>query len=121
MTVPARNVISTMPIKDLAEAFAPSVPTPVLEVACAIPYRDFVTVGMLVDRMTSPRGTPQAGENGMPPDNWIYIQEPDVKLGRLQIFNNWSPGMVGSHPKVWLGLDTSAMPETSCGRCAMPT
>ena len=100
-----RNVISTMPIKELADVFAPVAPAAVLEIARAIPYRDFITVGMLVDRMTSPPGTARVGDNGMPPDNWIYIQEPDVKLGRLQIFNNWSPAMVGAHPKVWLGLE----------------
>jgi protoporphyrinogen oxidase len=102
---PVRNVISTMPIKELAEAFRPTAPASVLEIACAIPYRDFITVGMLVDRMTPPPNSAQVGENGMPPDNWIYIQEPDVKLGRLQIFNNWSPAMVGAHPKMWLGLE----------------
>ena len=43
--------------------------------------------------------------NGMPPDNWIYIQEPDVKLGRLQIFNNWSPALVADPATIWLGLE----------------
>ncbi len=47
-------------------------------------------------------GTPS---NGMPPDNWIYIQEPDVKLGRLQIFNNWSPALVADPDTIWLGLE----------------
>jgi protoporphyrinogen oxidase len=41
----------------------------------------------------------------MPPDNWIYIQEEDVKIGRLQIFNNWSPGMVKDPNTIWLGLE----------------
>ena len=40
-----------------------------------------------------------------PPDNWIYVQEPDVRLGRLQIFNNWSPALVPDSSKVWLGLE----------------
>jgi protoporphyrinogen oxidase len=43
--------------------------------------------------------------NGMPPDNWIYVQEPDVKLGRLQIFNNWSPALVADPGTIWLGLE----------------
>ena len=43
--------------------------------------------------------------NGMPPDNWIYIQEPDVKIGRLQVFNNWSPAMVADPSTIWLGLE----------------
>lgn len=104
-TLPVRNVISTMPLSELAESLAPAPPPPVLDIARHIPYRDFITVGLLADRMrTPPRSGPVSG-NGMPPDNWIYIQEPDVKLGRLQIFNNWSPGMVAAHPKIWLGLE----------------
>jgi len=43
--------------------------------------------------------------NHMPPDNWIYIQEPDVKLGRLQVFNNWSPALVKDPDTIWLGLE----------------
>src|SRR5437879_12390043 len=45
------------------------------------------------------------GEGGIVPDNWIYVQEPDVKVGRLQIFNNWSPYMVADPAKVWIGLE----------------
>jgi protoporphyrinogen oxidase len=74
-------------------------------IASQLPYRDFMTAGLVVRRMkdaASPNGAPGTG---MPPDNWIYIQEPDVKIGRLQIFNNWSPAMVAAHPKVWLGLE----------------
>ena len=41
----------------------------------------------------------------MPPDNWIYVQEPDVKVGRLQIFNNWSPALVADPDTIWLGLE----------------
>jgi protoporphyrinogen oxidase len=44
-------------------------------------------------------------KNGMPPDNWIYIQEPDVKIGRLQVFNNWSPALVSNPDTIWLGLE----------------
>jgi len=89
------RLISTMPVKELMESMRPEVPDEPLSIASALPYRDFVTAGLLVPRMTL----------GMPPDNWIYIQEPDVKLGRLQIFNNWSPAMVEDHPKVFLGLE----------------
>ena len=103
-SIAVRNVFSTMAIKNLAEGFAPRIPEHVLDVARAVPYRDFMTVGLLVDRMTPPPGS-AAAPNGMPPDNWIYIQEPDVALGRLQIFNNWSPRMVAAHPKIWLGLE----------------
>ena len=43
--------------------------------------------------------------NSIPPDNWIYIQEPDVKIGRLQVFNNWSPALVSKPDTIWLGLE----------------
>jgi protoporphyrinogen oxidase len=43
--------------------------------------------------------------NGMPPDNWIYIQEPDVRIGRLQVYNNWSPSLVADPTTIWLGLE----------------
>jgi len=50
-------------------------------------------------------GAKAARANGMPPDNWIYIQEPDVRIGRLQVFNNWSPSMVADPSTIWLGLE----------------
>jgi protoporphyrinogen oxidase len=50
-------------------------------------------------------GHRDSAANGMPPDNWIYIQEPDVKLGRLQVFNNWSPALVADPATIWLGLE----------------
>ncbi len=63
-------------------------------------YRDFITVGLLVDRLliTEPDGSRIK-------DTWIYIQEPDVLVGRLQIFNNWSPHLVADPSKVWIGLE----------------
>jgi len=65
-----------------------------------------MTVGLLVRKMLgvgAARSRVQG--NGMPPDNWIYIQEPDVKIGRLQVFNNWSPAMVADPAMIWLGLE----------------
>jgi protoporphyrinogen oxidase len=65
-----------------------------------------MTAGLLLRKM---KGAANPGNrnspNGMPPDNWIYIQEPDVKIGRLQIFNNWSPSMVADPNTIWLGLE----------------
>ena len=104
-TIQVGNVVSTMPIRELAAGLAPAAPESSLRVAENIPYRDFMTVGLLVDRMLAPPRSGPVAPNGMPPDNWIYIQEPDVALGRLQIFNNWSPGMVAAHPRIWLGLE----------------
>ncbi len=95
--------LSTMPIKELSALLQPTDPE-VLRIASQLPYRDFMTAGLLVRRM---RGGHQARAtaNGMPPDNWIYIQEPDVKLGRLQVFNNWSPALVADPATIWLGLE----------------
>jgi protoporphyrinogen oxidase len=99
------HVISTMPVKDLVAGMQPPAPADVSEVAAALPYRDFITVGLLVSRM---RENPQARSeraNNMPLDNWIYIQERDVRIGRLQVFNNWSPDLVADSGHVWLGLE----------------
>jgi protoporphyrinogen oxidase len=95
-------LISTMPVKDLTALLQPD-DRRITAIAAALPYRDFMTAGVLVKRM---RGTGVAvTPNGMPPDNWIYIQEPDVKLGRLQVFNNWSPALVADPGTIWLGLE----------------
>lgn len=98
--VPADYVISTMPVKDLAEGLGGAVPDTVLSVAKALPYRDFITVGVLVRRLLDGEG-----RDALLKDNWIYIQESDVKLGRLQIFNNWSPDLVPDKNTIWLGLE----------------
>jgi protoporphyrinogen oxidase len=96
-------LISTMPISELAACLKPEDPQ-VARAAAALPYRDFMTAGLLVRRMSA--GLSAGGaSNGMPPDNWIYIQEPDVKLGRLQVFNNWSPALVADPKTIWLGLE----------------
>ena len=65
-----------------------------------------MTAGLLVRKMTLPHNRRTlVSANGMPPDNWIYIQEPDVKIGRLQVFNNWSPSLVADPATIWLGLE----------------
>ena len=74
-----------------------------LEVSDGLVYRDFITVGLLVRSLRINDDTLQGKK--LISDNWIYIQEPDVLLGRLQIFNNWSPFMVADPSKVWLGLE----------------
>ena len=92
---------STMPIRNLVRALDCPVPAAVREVSEGLLYRDFVTVGLLVPRLLI-EDEPGSGRVA---DNWIYIQEPDVKVGRLQIFNNWSPYMVADPSTVWLGLE----------------
>ncbi len=94
---------STAPIKELLRSFDVAPPKNVLEVSDGLIYRDFITVGLLVRSLQIHDNTPQGKR--LVTDNWIYIQEPDVSLGRLQIFNNWSPFMVADQSTVWLGLE----------------
>jgi protoporphyrinogen oxidase len=96
------HFVSTLPIKELTAMLKPE-DAAVARVAESLPYRDFITVGLLVKRMLPTGGGNPASV--MPPDNWIYVQEPDVKLGRLQVFNNWSPYLVADPTTVWLGLE----------------
>jgi len=91
---------STMPMRELIRAMQAPVPANVLEVSDGLQYRDFITVGLLCDRLKV-----KEPEGGLLKDTWIYIQEPDVLLGRLQIFNNWSPYLVSDPSKVWIGLE----------------
>ena len=90
------HLLSTMPIKDLVEASAAAWPEDVRSIAGALSYRDFITVGLLYPRSAIPRQLD---------DNWIYIQEPGVNVGRVQVFNNWSPYMVADPGTLWLGLE----------------
>ena len=67
--------------------------------------RDFITVGLLLNKLQIKNNTTHKTVNNIVPDNWIYIQERDVKIGRLQIFNNWSPYLLNDPSQVWLGLE----------------
>lgn len=96
---------STMPVKDLINAFGNNVPEKVKDVSQGLKYRDFITVGLLLNKLKIFNQTKIKTLNNLIPDNWIYIQEKDVKVGRLQIFNNWSPYMVSSKENVWLGME----------------
>jgi protoporphyrinogen oxidase len=91
---------STMPMRELVEAMDAPVPANVREVSDGLQYRDFITVGLLADRLKV-----KEPDGGLLKDTWIYVQEPDVILGRLQIFNNWSPYLVSDPTKVWIGLE----------------
>jgi len=91
---------STMPMRELVRAIDAPVPENVREVSEGLQYRDFITVGLLVDRLRV-----REPDGGLLKDTWIYVQEPDVLLGRLQIFNNWSPHLVADPTKVWIGLE----------------
>ena len=96
---------STMPVKDLVAGLSGPVPDEVKGVAAGLEYRDFITVGLLLRKLAIRNNTPGQTLGDIVPDNWIYIQERDVKVGRLQIFNNWSPYMVSDPSTVFLGLE----------------
>lgn len=100
-------LISSMPIKDLVCSMQGiNIPENISQIAAGLPYRDFITVGLLVDKLLIKNKTKFKTWNLLVPDTWIYIQEADVKMGRLQIFNNWSPYMVEDYKnKVWIGLE----------------
>jgi len=103
-TIACRNVVSSMPVRDLVYALGDAAPEGVRGIASALQYRDFITVGLLY-RKFRPRRESVDPVTHRVPDNWIYIQEPGVKVGRLQIFNNWSPYMVRDPNTVWVGLE----------------
>ncbi len=96
---------STMPVKELIVAMGNKVPSAVKPISEGLQYRDFITVGLLLNKLKIKNETKTTTLHGLVPDNWIYIQERDVKVGRLQIFNNWSPYMVADIEKVWIGLE----------------
>jgi len=96
--VPGDYFVSTMPVRELIADMGDAVPVAVREVADQLQYRDFITVGVLLKRR---EGAPLEGMS----DNWIYVQEPDVRVGRLQIFNNWSPYMVERPDTLWVGME----------------
>ena len=87
------DFITSMPIQELIEKMAPQPPADVLAAARDLHYRDFLTVALVVNRAD------------VFPDNWIYIHDQDVKVGRIQNFKNWSPHMVPDHGKTCLGLE----------------
>jgi len=92
-TLPASHVLSSMPISELVRKLDPAPPAEIRDAASRLTYRDFITVVLIVDRAE------------LFPDNWIYVHTPDVKLGRVQNFKNWSPEMVPDPAKTSLGLE----------------
>ncbi len=103
----ADTFISSMPVKDLMDAITGETPSPeYMAISDGLPYRDFVTVGLLVPRLALENQTPIKTLGNIVPDCWIYVQDTGVKLGRIQIFNNWSPYLVkDAQNTVWIGLE----------------
>ncbi|MFI5282763.1 MAG: NAD(P)/FAD-dependent oxidoreductase [Candidatus Dormibacterales bacterium] len=87
------DFISSIPIRELVAKLDPPAPAPVAQAAASLSYRDFITVALMIDR------------TALFPDNWIYVHDPSVKVGRMQNFKNWSPSMVPDETKTCLGLE----------------
>jgi protoporphyrinogen oxidase len=101
-TFAADYFLSTMPVRELVSAIehgGREIPANVKQVSDGLIYRDFITIGILIDRLAL-----SEPDGGLLKDNWIYIQEPDVLVGRVQIFNNWSPYLTVPG-KIWIGLE----------------
>lgn len=100
-------VMSSMPVNDLIASIEGSdIPKYVQDAAADLPFRDFVTVGLLLNKLNLKNETKIKTLNNIVPDCWIYVQDTGVKLGRIQIFNNWSPYMVENPDEnVWIGLE----------------
>ena len=100
-------LLSTMPLKELVAALRGiDVPQEIRKTAEGLPYRDFITVGLLLDSMKIKNETKLRTYADRLPDTWIYVQERDVKVGRIQIFNNWSPYMVADYKnRMFIGLE----------------
>ena len=98
-------VISSMPVKDLVVGMN-NVPNKYLKIAKGLPYRDYMTVGVLIDKLNLKNETKIKTIGNIIPDTWVYVHDKSVKMGRFQIYNNWSPYLVKNLEKtVWMGLE----------------
>ena len=98
-------VISSMPVKDLVLAMN-DVPQKENEIAAGLPYRDYKTVGVLLNKLNLENKTDVKTIGNIVPDNWIYIHDRGVTMGRMQIYNNWSPYLVEDlENTVWVGTE----------------
>jgi protoporphyrinogen oxidase len=96
---------SSMPVKDLIKAMGDKAPLDVKAISDGLQYRDMILVGLLLNKLKIKNETNIITLNGLIPDNWIYIQEREVKAGRMEIFNNFSPYMVADMEKVWITIE----------------
>lgn len=105
--IPCDYFLSSLPLKDLIQSIRGiDVPDDVKRIAEELPYRDFITVGLLMKKLSIKNRTKIKTFADRIPDTWIYIQERDVRIGRLQIFNNWSPYLVKDYENtIWIGLE----------------
>jgi protoporphyrinogen oxidase len=96
---------STMPMQELVADMETDVPAAIREIAAGLMYRDFVTIGILLKNLSLTDKKTGEQKPATLDDTWIYIQEKDVKVGRLQLFNNWSPYMVKDPTTTWVGME----------------
>ena len=94
---------TSMPVRSTIRSISPAAPGGVKSVAEGLEYRDLVLVGLVVETMKV--GDERADGSRMIDDNWVYVQDPAAQVGRLQVYNNWSPYMVAGENKVFLGLE----------------
>ncbi|MBQ9848857.1 MAG: NAD(P)/FAD-dependent oxidoreductase [Clostridia bacterium] len=98
-------LLSSMPVKDLVVGMN-DVPERELAIAKGLPYRDYITLGVLVPRLALKNKTKRKTISNIIPDNWVYVHDRSVTMGRFQIYNNWSPYMVKDiENTVWVGLE----------------
>ncbi len=105
LTMEGDYFISSMPVKDLVGGMN-DVPADAARIAAGLPYRDYMTLGVLVPKINLVNKTNIRTVNNLVPDCWVYVQDRNVKLGRFQIYNNWSPYMIKDlEHTVWIGLE----------------
>ncbi len=98
-------VISSMPVKDLVAGMN-DVPEDMRTIANGLPYRDYITLGVLVPRLLLKNQTKLKTISNIIPDNWVYVHDKGIEMGRFQIYNNWSPYMIKDiENTVWVGLE----------------
>ncbi|MBP3890758.1 MAG: NAD(P)/FAD-dependent oxidoreductase [Solobacterium sp.] len=98
-------IISSMPIKDLVGGMN-DVPEDIARIAKGLPYRDYMTVGVLINHLNLENKTNLKTIGNIVPDNWVYVHDRSVEMGRFQIYNNWSPYLVKDlEHTVWMGLE----------------
>ena len=105
ITVQGDYVISSMPVKDLVESMN-DVPKQYANIASGLPYRDYMTVGILVPKLNLKNETKIKTLGNIVPDDWVYVHDRNVTMGRFQVYNNWSPYLVKDvEHTVWMGLE----------------
>jgi len=103
--VEADYVVSTMPVKHLVRSFGSEAPDRVTEISEGLCYRDGILVGVCVDAMCLTNQTAYPTIDNVIADVWIYIQDNDVRMGRVQIYNNWSPYILEDSHSVWIAAE----------------